>query len=92
MEKIIKIFEILVAHPWTIERKYKYRYGAKITIQIDPKNFDKKVGDTLVDRMIPIYRCPTPPPPPPQHIIKKFSKTRKRIKKIDSLRTGKPVN
>ena len=35
---------------------------------------EKKIGDTLVDRMIPIYKCVPPPPPPLNTIIKKFSK------------------
>ena len=76
MEKFVKTFEIFVAHPWTIGRKYKYRYGTKMTIKIDQKIFgQKKIGDTLVDRMIPIYKCVPPPPPPPLNIIiKKFSK------------------
>ena len=48
MEKFVKTFEIFVAHPWTIERKYKYRYGTKMTIKIDQKIFgQKKLGTHL---------------------------------------------
>ena len=90
MEKFVKTFEIFVAHPGTIERKYKYRYGTKMTIQIDQKIFEKKIGDTLVDRMIPIYKC-VPPSPPSTPSSKKFQKKEKN-KKNDSLRTEKPVN
>ena len=92
MEKFVKTFEIFVAHPWTIERKYKYSYGTKMTIQIDQKIFgQKKIGDTLVDRMIPIYKCAPPPPPPSTPSSKNFQKKEKNKKK-DSLRTEKPVN
>ena len=42
-----------------------------MTVQIDQNNFGQKKIGTLLDRMIPIYKCV---PPPPQHHHQKIFK------------------
>ena len=42
-EKFVKIFEeIFIAHHWTLESKYMFSYGTKMTVQIDQKIFGQK--------------------------------------------------
>ena len=50
------------------------KWRSKLTKKILAK---KKIGDTLVDRMIPIYKCAPPPPPPSTPSSKNFQKKKK---------------